>query len=146
MHAVAVAGIVLDPSDRILLMRRRDHGHWEPPGGALKAGEDVKQGLAREIQEKTGARVWIQRLSGVYQNNTHCVLSLVFLCRGVTDAATSTQEASAVEWCTLTEAIDRLPDDYGQWMRDALRGRDVAIRTQHNTVNGASSSPHSSLD
>jgi 8-oxo-dGTP diphosphatase len=43
-HSVAVAGIVFDEQGRVLVMRRRDHGNWEPPGGVLKVGESPPEG------------------------------------------------------------------------------------------------------
>jgi 8-oxo-dGTP diphosphatase len=32
-------------------------GQWELPGGGLNFGEDIHQGLKREIEEETGMRV-----------------------------------------------------------------------------------------
>src|SRR5690606_35518597 len=32
-HSVSVAGVIVDDSDRALLIQRRDNGQWEPPGG-----------------------------------------------------------------------------------------------------------------
>ena len=34
-HYVSVAGVVLDAAGRILLIRRRDNGEWQIPGGVL---------------------------------------------------------------------------------------------------------------
>src|ERR1035441_848949 len=39
-HSVSVAAVVVDDHDRALLIRRRDNGHWEPPGGVLELDED----------------------------------------------------------------------------------------------------------
>jgi ADP-ribose pyrophosphatase YjhB (NUDIX family) len=50
--------IVLDPEDRVLLMRYDDgppNGvHWSTPGGGLNPGEDFAAGAARELAEETG--------------------------------------------------------------------------------------------
>jgi 8-oxo-dGTP diphosphatase len=46
-HSVSVAGVVIDEDERVLLIQRRDNGHWEPPGGVLEldvAGPDVGDG------------------------------------------------------------------------------------------------------
>jgi 8-oxo-dGTP diphosphatase len=145
VHAVAVAGIVRNSSNHVLLMKRRDHRHWEPPGGSLKAGEDLREGLEREIREETEVEVSIERLSGIYQNPEHGVLSLVFLCHADTDEASTSDEASAVEWCSEPEAINRLSEGYAQWIRDSA-SEDVSYGMQRDTVKGASSSPHSSLE
>jgi 8-oxo-dGTP pyrophosphatase MutT (NUDIX family) len=39
MHSVSVASIVVGERERVLLIRRRDNGRWEPPGGVLELGE-----------------------------------------------------------------------------------------------------------
>ena len=50
--------IVLDPGDRVLLMRY-DHElpngrHWSTPGGGLSPGEDYAAAAVRELAEETG--------------------------------------------------------------------------------------------
>jgi ADP-ribose pyrophosphatase YjhB (NUDIX family) len=50
--------ILLDPDDRVLLMRYDDgppNGrHWSTPGGGLNAGEDYPAAALRELEEETG--------------------------------------------------------------------------------------------
>lgn len=50
--------ILLDPGDRVLLMRYDDgppNGrHWSTPGGGLNAGEAYRAAAARELAEETG--------------------------------------------------------------------------------------------
>ena len=50
--------ILLDPDDRVLLMRYDDgppNGvHWSTPGGGLNPGEDFAAGAVRELAEETG--------------------------------------------------------------------------------------------
>lgn len=50
--------VLLDPEDRVLLMRYDDrlpNGiHWCTPGGGLDQGEDYATGAARELAEETG--------------------------------------------------------------------------------------------
>src|SRR5215510_4446834 len=50
--------ILLDPDNRVLLMRYDDgppNGvHWSTPGGGLNQGEDFAAGAARELAEETG--------------------------------------------------------------------------------------------
>jgi ADP-ribose pyrophosphatase YjhB (NUDIX family) len=50
--------ILLDPQDRVLLMRYDDgppNGvHWSTPGGGLNPGEDYPAGALRELTEETG--------------------------------------------------------------------------------------------
>jgi ADP-ribose pyrophosphatase YjhB (NUDIX family) len=50
--------IVLDPEDRVLLLRYDDGApndrHWSTPGGGLNDGEDYPAGARRELAEETG--------------------------------------------------------------------------------------------
>jgi len=52
--------IVLDPGDRVLLLRYDDgpqgpgDRHWATPGGGLDPGESYEAGAARELTEETG--------------------------------------------------------------------------------------------
>jgi ADP-ribose pyrophosphatase YjhB (NUDIX family) len=50
--------VLLDPDDRVLLMRYDDgppNGvHWSTPGGGLNPGEDYAAGARRELAEETG--------------------------------------------------------------------------------------------
>src|SRR5258708_35812358 len=50
--------ILLDPDDRVLLMRYDDgppNGvHWSTPGGGLEPGEDYASAAQRELSEETG--------------------------------------------------------------------------------------------
>lgn len=54
----AVRALVLDPSDRVLLVRLVfDHGaFWVLPGGGIDHGESVLDALCRELLEETGLR------------------------------------------------------------------------------------------
>jgi ADP-ribose pyrophosphatase YjhB (NUDIX family) len=54
-HAARI--ILLDPADRVLLMRYDDPDdgrHWSTPGGGLDPGETYPEGALRELAEETG--------------------------------------------------------------------------------------------
>ncbi len=56
----AVAGILLDPDDRLLLIKRSHEpakGKLSLPGGFLDPGETAEEGLRREVREETGIEV-----------------------------------------------------------------------------------------
>ena len=80
-HSVSVSGVIPDDHGRILLIRRRDNQHWEPPGGVLELDETIADGLRREIREETGLDIEPDSLTGVYKNMHRGVIALVFRCR-----------------------------------------------------------------
>lgn len=55
---LAARVILLDPDDRVLLMRYDDgppNGrHWTTPGGGLEVGEEYQAAALRELAEETG--------------------------------------------------------------------------------------------
>jgi ADP-ribose pyrophosphatase YjhB (NUDIX family) len=54
----AVRAVLLDPDDRILLVRFREPEtgatFWTTPGGGLDPGETLEDGLRRELREEAG--------------------------------------------------------------------------------------------
>ena len=57
---LAARVVLLDPDDRVLLMRYDDGppngSHWTTPGGGLNEGEDFPAAALRELAEETGWR------------------------------------------------------------------------------------------
>jgi 8-oxo-dGTP pyrophosphatase MutT (NUDIX family) len=60
MRRAAMALVLDDPGERVLLMRRHrfivDRWVWELPGGYVDNGEDPAEAPAREVEEETGWR------------------------------------------------------------------------------------------
>ena len=97
-HSVSVAAAIVDEGGQLLAVRRRDNGHWEPPGGILELDETIQAGLVREVREETGLEVELEALSGVYKNMRRGIVALVFRCRIVGGELRPTQEAEQVSW------------------------------------------------
>ncbi len=57
-YRVSVKGIFVKEG-KILLLKESQKlgGEWELPGGGLDFGEDIKNGLKREIEEETGMQI-----------------------------------------------------------------------------------------
>jgi ADP-ribose pyrophosphatase YjhB (NUDIX family) len=115
-----VAAAIIDPDGRALAVRRRDNGHWEPPGGVLELGETIEDGLCREVAEETGLAVGIDRLTGVYKNMTAGVVALVFRCRVIGGALQTSDETTAFRWMTPAEIRGDMTEAYAVRLLDAL--------------------------
>ena len=143
-HSVSVAGVITDANgSHVLLIQRRDNGHWEPPGGVLELGETIEDGLRREIAEETGAQVEILALTGVYKNMTRGIVALVYRCRLTNEPATATDEALVVAWQDVDD-IDRLmAPAYAIRVHDAVSGQPAATRA-HDGIDLSASSQRAS--
>lgn len=131
LHSVSVAAAVLDGQGRILAIRRRDNGHWEPPGGVLELGEAIHDGLRREVEEETGLRVVPDVLTGVYKNLNLGVVALVFRCRLTGGTEQTGDETDRLAWLTPDQIRDRMSEAYAIRLLDALPTGEVrpAVRT-----------------
>jgi ADP-ribose pyrophosphatase YjhB (NUDIX family) len=119
---LAARVVLLDPDDRVLLMRYDDGppngSHWTTPGGGLTDGEDFPAAALRELAEETGwsdiplgaevlRRTWTMEYSGrlvrqrerLYLARTGPARREI---RGV-DAMHATDGIAAWRWWTLTE-------------------------------------------
>jgi len=126
-HSVSVAGIVVNDAGQILVIQRRDNGHWEPPGGVLELGEQFEEGVCREVREETGVNIKVERLTGVYKNLNAGVVALVFRCHPLDAPDTDSAEAVAVRWADAAEITDLMNPAYAIRVTDAF-GESVATR------------------
>jgi ADP-ribose pyrophosphatase YjhB (NUDIX family) len=119
---LAARVILLDPQNRVLLMRYDDGppngAHWATPGGGLEPGESYPQAALRELAEETG---WSDiELLGEVHRRSHtmewagglvCQHERLYLARTDTparpitgvDAMHSSDGIAAWRWWTLTE-------------------------------------------
>jgi ADP-ribose pyrophosphatase YjhB (NUDIX family) len=56
---------VRDPAGALLLVRRRDTGDWELPGGRVEPGESATDAAVRETAEESGVNVEITGVVGI---------------------------------------------------------------------------------
>lgn len=133
-HSVSVAAAVTNDDGRILVIRRRDKGSWQLPGGILELGETIEQGVRREVQEETGVDVEPIRLTGVYKNMTLGVVALVFLARSVSGQPRPTDEADAVEWWTSDQVAANMDEAFSVRILDALRADHSPAIRSHDGV------------
>ena len=119
-HSVSVAGVVFDQHDRVLAIRRRDNGQWQPPGGVLELGETFEEGVRREVLEETGVHVQVERLTGVYKHMKMGVVALVFRCVPTGGAPHATDESHEARWLAVPVALKSMPPTFAVRVEDAL--------------------------
>ncbi len=61
-YHLSVLGVIRRPDGKFLITRRAATEHWGPgmwevPGGGVRAGEESRDGVVREIREETGLDV-----------------------------------------------------------------------------------------
>lgn len=134
-HSVSVAGVIVDDEDRALLIKRRDNGHWEPPGGVLEHGETIEEALRREVIEETGLIIEPGPLTGVYQNMPRHIVALVFRCRAVGGRLRENDEAVAFRWASGIEIAELSADAYAVRLLDALAADGTPRIRAHDGVN-----------
>lgn len=135
-HSVSVAAVIFDDTgENVLLIKRRDNGNWEPPGGVLELDESIEDGLRREVREETGVEIEVGTLTGVYKNMNRGIIALVFRCQARTQPAGSTVEAERIQWRPLTELPELMSPAYRVRVTDAAALPDVEARIrQHDGV------------
>jgi 8-oxo-dGTP pyrophosphatase MutT (NUDIX family) len=120
---VSVKGVVLDPADRVLLLRN-ERDEWELPGGKLEPGESPEVCLAREILEEASWPVTIAAIldSWVYHVAPGAdVLIVTYGCELTTDRPprVSHEHAEAALFGETEVPGLRMPDGYkrsiGEW-------------------------------
>jgi 8-oxo-dGTP diphosphatase len=77
--------VILDEKGRCLLLKRSmssrgNPGKWDLPGGKVDVGENLEQGLLREVAEETGLTISLQRVLGAAESEspTKRVAYLIF--------------------------------------------------------------------
>ena len=133
-HSVSVSGVIPDDRGRVLLIRRRDNQHWEPPGGVLELNESIHDGLRREIREETGLDIEPDALTGVYKNMPRGIIALVFRCKITDGHLTPNDEVTAFHWANQNDIRQLTSEAYAVRLLDALReGTTPAIRQHDGT-------------
>jgi ADP-ribose pyrophosphatase YjhB (NUDIX family) len=125
----AVAVMVLDAKERLLLVRDAGTGLWATPGGAVDPDEDPADAAVREMGEETGLLVELQRVLGVYGGPefrltypngdvvSYCIISFAAEIRGGAMRPDGI-ETLELRWFSEaeTEALDM-----GPWTRITIR-------------------------
>jgi 8-oxo-dGTP diphosphatase len=133
-HSVSISGVIPDDHGRVLLVRRRDNQHWEPPGGVLELDETIHDGLRREIREETGLDIEPGPLTGIYKNMPRGIIALVFRCKITGGHLTTNNEVTAFRWADEAEVKNLASEAYAVRLIDALHQDTSPAVRQHDGV------------
>lgn len=105
---LAVAAVVRDASRRLLVVRRGKpplEGCWTLPGGAVEAGEHLREAVVREVREETGLCVEVGDLAWYLEHldEDHHYVILDFHARPRGGSPRAGSDAREVRWVTRRE-------------------------------------------
>lgn len=115
-HIVAAAGYVFDKMGNILIVKTHNRG-WDCTGGQVEEGENLEEGLLREILEESGVKASLRCLCGVYSNvGKHLYYDGItevptkvmfdFICDYTEGELTTSNETSEVIWVPKEKVLD----------------------------------------
>jgi len=115
-HIVATAGYVEDKDGNMLLVKTHHRG-WDTAGGQIEVGENLEEGVLREILEESGITASVRCLVGVYSNvgqhlyydgvtNVPTKVMFDFICDYVDGQPTVSDETSEVIWVPKNEVMN----------------------------------------
>lgn len=98
---VGVYGCILNSEHKLLILKRAafdtSPNLWEMPGGTLELGEEIQNGIIREIKEETGLAITplypVTALSGISKKDfSKQIIRIAYLC--FIDASNQTVQLS----------------------------------------------------
>ena len=106
-HFVSVAGLVINDSGEILLVKSPRRG-WEYPGGLVEHVETLQDALLREIKEEAGIDVKITGFIGLCKNIEKDIVNIDFCCKAVGGKLTTSDESTEVIWINKEKALEMI--------------------------------------
>ncbi|WP_145321699.1 NUDIX hydrolase [Paenibacillus xylanexedens] len=115
-HIVSAGGIVEDGTGNILLVKAHDDG-WVYPGGITEVGENLIDGVIREIKEESGIDAMVSHLISVVSNTTShkwydgvtdvpTKVMFDFVCKAVGGELATSNETSECRWVPKENVLD----------------------------------------
>jgi 8-oxo-dGTP diphosphatase len=105
---VAVAGLVKNSQDEVLLVRHPRRG-WEIPGGQVEEGENLIHALKREVKEEAGVDIGVGELAGIYTKiSSPALLILGFLCEYIEGKLKPSSESPEVSWVPMGDVLEHV--------------------------------------
>lgn len=117
-HIVAAAGYVFDKDGNILIIKTPNRG-WDCTGGQVEEGENLEEGVLREIMEESGITAKVKSLCAVYSNvgkytfydgitPVPTKVMFDFICEYESGECRTSEESSEVIWVPKENVMDYL--------------------------------------
>ena len=115
-HIVAAAGYVFDKEGNMLIIKTLNRG-YDATGGQIEEGEDLEEGVLREIMEESGITAKVKCLCAVYSNvgkyTYYDGVTMVptkvifdFICEYESGECRTSEESSEVLWVQREKVLD----------------------------------------
>jgi len=104
-----LAGNLIVQNSKILLLYRKDEGHWEVPSGGVKENESPTEAAVREAEEKIGVEVSLEKpfYSGEFQHNDEIFLWHCYQASIEEEPEVQENKFEKLEWVKASE-LDEL--------------------------------------
>jgi ADP-ribose pyrophosphatase YjhB (NUDIX family) len=116
-HYIGAGGVVVNGDDELLVVqekvRRGPDRHYKLPGGALKVGEHLVEGVVREVKEETGIETLFVSLA-CFRNMhgyRHGRSDIYFVCRLTPLSHEITMQAEEIDECLWMPVADYYGSD-----------------------------------
>ena len=131
-----VAGVLAFKDDRLLLIQRGNEpklGLWSFPTGYVDIGDTPAETAVREAKEEADVDVQLDRLLGVYSNESRTVVLIIYVGRVV--AGTPAGRAEALDARLFApDALPKLAFDHDYHiLEDLLRPKTDSQKTEFST-------------
>ncbi len=106
----AARAVLLDDKNRVALIFIPEHNHHKLPGGGLKEGETLQEGLHRKLLEDTGCKADVIGEIGMVVEYRH-EYKLNQCSYGFMARVSGEKNGQSIKWVSINEALELLEKD-----------------------------------